>query len=135
MIVIYGCGQMGTQLALQLQDADVEVTVVDPDRGNLEVLSKDFHGRIVVGLGIDKDVLRRADIERAEAFAAVSRDINTNVMAAQVAKLIFNVPRVVARVENPDMIALYSRFGIEIISPTVQAAKSVKEMLLAKVMA
>lgn len=130
MIVVYGCGQMGTQLALQLQDEGQEVTVVDPDRTNLENLAKEFQGRIVVGLGIDKDVLRRADIERAEAFVAVSRDINTNVMASQVAKLIFHVPRVVARVENLDLVKLYGNFGIEIISPTAQAAKTVKNMLV-----
>lgn len=132
MIIVFGCGQMGSQLAKDLEAQGETVTVIDPDRGPLEELAKHFTGRLVMGLGIDTEVLRRASIEQAKCFIAVSRDINTNIMAAQVAKLIFKVPRVVARVENEDLVKLYRGMGIEAVSPTAQAAKHIEDLIREK---
>jgi trk system potassium uptake protein TrkA len=132
MIVIYGCGQMGIHLARKLEQEGQSVTVIDPDRSNLENLGPEFHGQMVMGLGIDKDVLKKAKIQEASAFIAVARDINTNIMCSLVAKRLFQVPRVIARIEDPILKEIFSKFEIEAISPTAEAAKRIESMVLAK---
>lgn len=132
MIVIYGCGQMGTHLALKLEKQGHEVMVIDPDRHNLENLGQEFKGDLIMGLGIDKDVLKKARITDAEAFIAVSRDINTNIMCALVAKRLFKVKRVIARIEDPTLVELFSRFQIETISPTTDAAVRIENIVVGK---
>jgi len=129
MIVVYGCGQMGVQLLQELAARGDAVTMVDPDRMALEELSKHFEGRLVQGSGTDEGVLRTAGIEQAECFIAVSFDLNSNIMAAQIAKHLFGVRRVIARIEHPELTSMYRAMGIEVVSPTLQAAKHVGAMI------
>lgn len=130
MVVIFGCGQMGKQLALNLDRQNQEVTVIDPDVSALnDLAAHHFRGMSVVGLGIDRDVLKRAKVDEADVFLAVSRDINTNIMSAQVAKLFCKVPRVVARIEDREQIQFYQSLGIETVSPTMQAVKHIENLI------
>ncbi|MBI6546234.1 MAG: TrkA family potassium uptake protein [Cyanobacteria bacterium NC_groundwater_1444_Ag_S-0.65um_54_12] len=130
MIIIYGCGQMGQHLARKLGKQELNVTVIDPERLNLESLGPEFKGEMIMGLGIDKDVLKKAHISEAEVFLAVARDINTNIMCALVAKRLFHVPRVIARIEDPTLVELFCKFQIETISPTTAAAGQIERMIL-----
>ena len=82
-------------------------------------LRSDFRGRSVVGTGIDEDVLLAAGIDAADAFFATTDGDNTNLMAAQVAKKVFQVPTVTARVYDPVRAEIFSDTGIETISPTI----------------
>ncbi len=129
MIVIFGCGQMGKQLALNLERDGKEVTVIDTDINALTELSSQFKGRVVVGLGLDKDVLKKAGVDQAEAFLAVSRDLNSNIMASQVCKTFFKGTRVVARIENEEQIKFYKSLGIETVSPTMQAVEYIGKLI------
>jgi trk system potassium uptake protein TrkA len=106
------------------------VTVVDRDRPALNRLGPDFGGSAVIGIGIDEDVLRRAGIEQAQAFIAVTDEDNTNVMAAQVARDIFGVPRVICRIYDPLRVEIYRNLGLEIICPTLWGANRIKEFLV-----
>ena len=132
MIIVFGCGQMGSRLCKDLDEQGETVTVIDPERAPLEDLAKHFSGRLVMGLGIDTEVLKRANIEQADSFIAVSRDINTNIMASLVAKLIFKVPRVVTRIEDEELVKLYSSMGLEALSPTSQAAQHIEDLIREK---
>lgn len=129
MIVVYGCGQMGSQLAQELAAQGDAVTMIDPDRAALEALSKHFGGRLVQGAGTDEEVLRSAGIQEAECFIAVSSDLNSNIMAAQIAKHLFDVRRVIVRVESPELASMYRSMGLEVVSPTLEAAKHVGAMV------
>ncbi len=129
MIVVYGCGQMGSQLVQELAARGDAVTMVDPDRAALEALSKHFQGRLVHGSGTDEGVLRTAGLEQAECFIAVSFDLNSNLMAAQIARRIFGVRRVIVRVEDLEVAAMYRSMGLEVVSPTLEAAKHVGSMV------
>lgn len=122
-IVIMGCGRVGAQLAVMLERRGHEVTVLDINPNAFERLPRDFKGRKLVGNGIDQDVLRRAGIERADAFVACTQGDNRNVMAAQVAKHIFNVPRVVSRIYDPIREEIYRMLGLRTISPTKVGAE------------
>jgi len=128
-VVIMGCGRVGAQLA-NLLDADGHsVAVLDTNSYSFRRLLPDFNGTALVGNGIDEEALKRAGIEEAGAFVAVTQGDNRNVMAAQIAKHIFNVPRVICRIYDPLRQELYSTLGLEAISPTTVFAEILREKL------
>lgn len=129
-IVIMGCGRVGAELAVMLDREGHRVTVLDVNpEAFRQRLSPDFRGRAILGNGIDQEVLRRAGIEEADAFVAVTAGDNRNVMAAQIAKHIFQVPRVVCRIFDPLREEIYHTLGLETISPTTVAAQLLKQAL------
>jgi trk/ktr system potassium uptake protein len=128
-VVILGCGRMGAHLAKLLAAGHHEVTVVDSDGAAFSRLGVAFPGRLVVGTGIDEDVLRQAGIEQADAFVAVTNWDNTNVMAAQVARDIFGVPRVICRIYDPLREAIYQELGLQTICPTLWGVNRIQELL------
>ena len=81
-------------------------------------LPTDFGGKSVLGVGIDEDVLRSAGVEQADVFAAVTNGDNTNIMASQIAKELYHVPRVIARIYDPVREESYHMLGLETICPT-----------------
>src|SRR3954449_12748076 len=117
-----GCGRVGARLATLLAEDQHEVTVLDVNERAFERLPAGFTGTALVGNGIDVDVLRRAGIERADAFAAVTQGDNRNVMASQIARHIFNVSKVVTRIYDPLRQETFEMLGIQAISPTVIGA-------------
>jgi len=128
-VIIMGCGRMGGQLAGMLSREGHDVTIMDVDPTAFRRLPPDFQGRRFLGNGIDQDHLRRAGIEEADAFVAVTQGDNRNIMAAQIAKHIFKVPRVVCRIYDPKREELYRTLGLETFSPTIVGAQHLKEAL------
>jgi len=128
-IVLMGCGRVGAQLAMLLDAEGHLVTVLDTDSYSFRRLSSTFNGTALHGNGIDEDSLRKAGIEEADAFVAVTQGDNRNVMAAQVAKHIFNVPRVICRIYDPLRRELYNTLGLEAFSPTTIFAQILKDKL------
>ena len=128
-VVIMGCGRVGAQLAGLLDADGHSVTVVDNNSYSFRRLPPDFKGTALFGNGIDQEVLRRAGIEEADAFVVVTQGDNRNVMAAQIAKHVFNVPRVICRIYDPLRQELYNTLGLEAISPTTVFARILKEKL------
>jgi len=128
-VVIMGCGRVGAQLA-GLLDADRhEVTVLDTDAYSFRRLSPTFGGTALIGNGIDEEALKRAGIEKADVFVALTQGDNRNVMATQIAKHIFNVPKAICRIYDPLRQELYNTLGIETFSPTTIFAQLVKERI------
>ena len=128
-VVIMGSGRVGAQLAGLLDAEGHTVTVLDTDAYSFRRLPPDFGGTALVGNGLDQEVLKRAGIEEADAFVVVTQGDNRNVMAAQIAKHIFNVPKVICRIYDPLRRDLYSTLGLEAISPTTVFAQILKEKL------
>jgi len=128
-VVIMGSGRVGARLAGFLDADGHEVVVLDTDPYSFRRLPPDFKGTPLVGNGIDQQALRRAGIEEADIFVALTQGDNRNVMAAQIAKHIFNVERVVCRIYDPLRQELYETLGIEAISPTVVFADRLREKL------
>lgn len=115
-VVIMGCGRVGASLARTLIRLDHDVAVIDRDEEAFRRLGANFSGARVLGVGFDRDVLIRAGIERADAFAAVSSGDNSNIISARVAREMFGVQRVVARIYDPKRAAVYERLGIPTIA-------------------
>lgn len=118
-VVIMGCGRVGSRLAGQLDREGHLVSVVDTNSAQFQRLPATFSGQTIVGTGIDEDVLRRAGIEQADAFVAVTEGDNRNIMASQVAREVFRVPEVITRIYDPAREAIYRGMGLDTVCPTV----------------
>jgi trk system potassium uptake protein TrkA len=129
-VVIMGCGRVGAQLAALLDEEGHKVTILDIEPYSFRRLPSSFNGTPLVGDGTDEDYLKRAWIEKADAFVAVTQGDNRNVMAAQIAKHIFNVPKVVCRIYDPLREELYHTLGLETISPTTIGAKLLRDVVV-----
>jgi trk system potassium uptake protein TrkA len=128
-VVIMGCGRVGAQLAALLDADGHSVTVLDTNADSFRRLPANFKGTALIGNGLDQGALKRAGIEKADAFVSVTQGDNRNVMAAQIAKHIFAVPKVVCRIYDPLRRDLYQTLGLETISPTTVFAQMLKEKL------
>ncbi len=122
-IVILGCGRVGATLATMMDHAGHTVTIIDASSDSFQRLDADFGGETVLGNGIDGEVLIRAGIKDADAFAAVTNGDNRNIMASQIAKEIFKVKKVVCRIYDPIRQSTYNELGLESISPTIVGAE------------
>jgi trk system potassium uptake protein len=131
-VVILGCGRVGSTLALMLVSEGCDVSIIDLDPSAFRRLGEDFKGRAIQGVGISADILREAGIESAEAFLAVTNGDNTNIMAAQIAKVIFKVPRVMARIYDPLRAEVYREADIETLCITTLGAGIFHDRLLGK---
>ncbi|GJF09714.1 potassium transporter TrkA [Mycolicibacterium cyprinidarum] len=125
-VVVMGCGRVGASLSNSLARIGHDVAVIDRDGTAFHRLSPEFPGQRVLGMGFDRDVLLRAGIEGAAAFAAVSSGDNSNIISARVARETFSVPRVVARIYDEKRAAVYERLGI----PTVATVPWTTDRLL-----
>jgi trk system potassium uptake protein TrkA len=128
-IIIIGCSRVGGRLAGLLDAEGHKVTIMDTDAYSFRRLSPDFKGKALVGNGIDQESLKKAGIEEAEVFIAVTQGDNRNIMAAQMAKHIFNVPRVICRIYDPLRQEIYQTLGLETISPTTIFADILKKQV------
>ena len=129
-VVIMGCGRVGAQLAALLDEDGHKVTILDRDTYSFRRLPSSFEGTPLVGDGTDDEYLKKAGIEEADAFVAVTQGDNRNLMAAQIAKYVFNVPRVVCRIYDPLREELYKTLGLETISPTTVGAQLLRDKVV-----
>ncbi|TRZ92987.1 MAG: TrkA family potassium uptake protein [Dehalococcoidia bacterium] len=130
-VIIMGCGRVGAQLASLLDAEGHKVTVLDVDAYSFRRLPSTFGGTALIGDGTDEEMLKKAGISEADAFVAVTQGDNRNVVGAQIAKHVFNIPKVVCRIYDPLRKDIYEALGLETISPTTVFAQMLKEKLLA----
>ena len=128
-IIIIGCGRLGADLANSLSNEDENVLIMDEKKESFRRLSSNYGGLTLVGHGTDLDKLREANIKQATAVIAVTSDDNTNIMIAQIAKEIFKVEHVIARLYDPDCEIVYRELGINTICPAVLSVKEIDKLL------
>jgi len=128
-VVIMGCGRVGAQLAATLDAEGHKVTILDVDAFSFKKLPKTFKGIAIVGNGLDYESLKKAGIERADVFVAVTQGDNRNVMSSQIAKHIYHVPKVVCRIYDPIREEMYHNLGLETVGPTKVVAKLLKDKI------
>ncbi len=128
-LVIVGCSRVGAMVAKGMEEAGHDVTVVDINRRSFDRLGTDFRGQMVLGNGIDEDILRQAGIERADGFASLTNGDNRNIMAAQIAREVFHVPKVITRIYDPIRQDVYQELGLNTICPTLAGARQIHTML------
>jgi trk system potassium uptake protein TrkA len=128
-VVILGCGRVGATLASRLEQAGHDVAIIDVSNDAFQRLDPKFKGERIQGNGIDEEVLRRAGIESAEAFAAVTNGDNRNIMASQIAREIFHIKKVICRIYDPLREKTYQELGLETICPTIIGTNMVFDAL------
>jgi trk system potassium uptake protein TrkA len=134
-ILIVGCGRVGSRLAQELDDEGHQVTIVDSNPDSFSrsasrgAFGDRFRGSFVVGDGTEADLLRRAGIEEADCFVAVTQGDNRNIMAAQIAQTVFRVPKVVCRIYDPIRDEVYRKLGLRVLCPTTEGAATVRAMI------
>jgi trk system potassium uptake protein TrkA len=129
-VIIAGCGRVGSELARLLSNEGHDVVVIDKNKVSFERLGGTFNGLTLVGNGFDLELLKQAGIEKADAFCAVTNGDNTNLVSAQVAKRIFKVPKVIARVYDPQRAHIYAALGLDVISGTVLFAAMIRDKII-----
>lgn len=128
-IIIVGCGRVGMELALTLHQNHT-VSVIDRNSRSFDKLGMHFSGRTVQGHGLDRTALERAGIETADALAAVTSSDNVNAIVARIARDIFHVERVAARLYNPRRAPIYEKLDLQTVSSSSWGAHRIEQLLV-----
>ena len=129
-VMIVGCGRVGSQLALILSREGHNVTIIDKNPDSFKRLGGAFNGITATGNCFDERFLKELKIDRQDAFVSVTSGDNTNLMASQIAKKIFNVPKVMARVYDPQRASIYRKLGLDIMSGTILVAAMIRDKII-----
>jgi len=127
--IIIGCGRLGANLANTLSDEGGNVLIIDKNKDAFRKLSPSFGGLSVNGDATDLDVLQEAQISKASVVVAVTNDDNANIMVAQLAREMFKVQRVIARLYDPERECVYREFGIDTVCPAILSVKEIDKIL------
>lgn len=129
-ILIIGCGRVGAGLAQSLVQRGHSVSIIDREQQAFEKLGEKFKGQTVLGIGFDRDVLVKAGIQRADGVAAVTSSDEANIVAARIARDMFRVPKVIARLYDVRQAEIYKRLGLQTIAPTSWGIERIADLLL-----
>ncbi len=128
-VIIVGCGKLGSGLAKALARKGNQVTIIDRDAGAFELLGKNFQGETIVGTGFDREILEKANINRADAVVSCSKSDEANALVGKLARDVYHVPRVIARLYDPRRAEIYRSLGIQTLSTTTWGVQRAMEML------
>ncbi|MCH8980266.1 MAG: TrkA family potassium uptake protein [Armatimonadetes bacterium] len=129
-VVILGCGRTGATLALELSARGHSITIIERNPESLRRLGKNYPCRIILGDGLDEDVISKAGIEKADAFFAVTRGDNTNLMAAQIVRRKYGTPKVCVKVADPLRADAYRKMGLFCINASGLLSGMCRDWLL-----
>ena len=127
--IIIGCGRLGANLANTLSEEDGNVLIIDKEKDALRKLSPSFGGLTITGDATDFDVLHEAQFEKASVVVVVTNDDSTNIMVAQIAREMFKINRVIARLYDLDRECVYREFNIDTICPAILSVKEIDKIL------
>lgn len=127
--IIVGCGRLGSNLADALSTQGENVLVIDENKDNFKRLSSNFGGLTLRGDGTDVNKLIEAKIAAATTVISVTNDDNTNIMIAQMAKEIFNVKQIIARIYDPQCESIYNSLGISTICPSTLSSNEIAKLI------
>jgi trk system potassium uptake protein TrkA len=131
-IIIIGCGRLGSTLANELSDAGHNISVIDRDSEKLNILGSGYNGLKIKGIEFDNDILKEAGISSSDVVLAVTQDENINLTVSLIAKKIYKVPRIIARIVNPNRNYIYDKLEIETINLIQLGADIFKDKLANK---
>lgn len=128
-VLIIGCGRLGAELAMRLYQRGHEVSVIDSNKNAFSKLPASFEGRINEGEAINRDVLHRAGIERADSVAVVTDSDVLNGVVGHLARTYYHVPNVVVRNHDPRYRPILENYGCQVISAMNWGAQRIEEMI------
>jgi trk system potassium uptake protein TrkA len=128
-LIIVGCGRVGSELALDVSADGHEVVVVDREPEAFHRLGSDFHGRTLQGDAREQSVLLRAGVEQTDGLAALTSSDEMNLVTARIARKIYNVPNVVARVYDPIHMEVFKLAGLQTVVSSSWSAHRIQQLL------
>lgn len=131
-VIIVGCGKFGAQVAEKMTLERKNIVIIDKNKEAFSKLSENFMGFTYEADAVEEEVLKKANIKKTDIVLTATEDDNANLMIAQIAKKIYEVPIVIARVFDPSREELYRSYGIETISPTTLLAERFSSILKSK---
>ncbi len=129
-IIIIGCGKLGSILANELSDAGHNISIIDRDIERLNMLGSGFNGSTIKGIEYDDAILKEAGILTSDAILIVTSDENINITVSLIAKKIYKIPRIIARIVNPNRKYIYEQLEIETINPIQLGVDILKDKLV-----
>lgn len=126
-IIIIGCGRLGSNLAKELSDDGNDICIIDRSGDKLNALGSGFNGQRIKGIEFDSDNLKEAGIDKADAVLAVTSDDNINITVSLIAERIFHVPKIIAKVNDPEKTSIYYELGINTINPVIYEIEMLKK--------
>lgn len=129
-VIVVGCGRLGAELAMSLSRQNYSVAIIDSDHQAFQRLDPNFRGQAVEGEGLDQDSLARAGIQHAYGFAAVTTLDSINIITCRIARDIYHVSRVVARLYNPTRASIYQKLNLQTVASSSWAAQRVEQTIL-----
>ena len=123
-IIVVGCGKVGLNLATSLVKQGHDIVIVESDNKMLQSAA-DLECIRILGVPIDRDVLRNAGIETADILCAMTQNDNINIMVSQIADEIFKVPKIITRIFNPENRLVFDEFGLNTICSTSLTVEAV----------
>lgn len=127
--IIIGCGRLGSNIANTLSNVGENVLIIDENRDSFRRLASNFGGLTITGNGTNFDVLKEAEIDNADVVIAVTNDDNANIMVAQIAREVFKVEKVIARLYDAERESVYKDLGINTICPAILSIKEIDKLL------
>ena len=128
-VIVVGCGRVGSELAVNLEQAGHSVAIIDKNRNAFRRLPERWSGRAVLGFGFDRDHLEQAGVREADALAAVTSGDNTNILTARIARETYQIENVVARIYDPRRAVIYQRLGIPTVATVTWTTNQVLRRL------
>ena len=129
-IIVIGCGRVGSNLAIALSHKGHDVVVIDHEEEAFKRLGTTFNGVILRGSGYDEALLKKAGIEKCDAFAAVTNSDSANTMSAEIASRLYHVPKVVARLYLPEREPTMQFLGINYVNGIRMTVQPIMDKLL-----
>lgn len=130
--IIIGSGRLGSVLAYTLSNINYDVTVIDQNENAIKNLDVVFGGLTLVGDATDINVLKEAGIEKADIVVVATNNDNVNIMISLIAKEIFNIKKVIARLYDENRGLAYNKLDIDIVSPSQLSAEALKNKIICK---
>jgi trk system potassium uptake protein TrkA len=117
-IVVIGCGRSGSYLANQLSKAGEDVVVIDKKLRSFDRLSAEFTGFTINGDATEIEVLKSAKFDKADVVVITTDNDNVNAMVAQIASELYQIPKVMVRLLDPEKEVIYRDLDVITMSPT-----------------
>lgn len=128
-VLIVGCGRLGAELATRLFQAGHEVSVIDENAEAFAKLPANFEGRLNEGEAINRDILHRSGIEKADTVAVVTDSDVLNAVVGHLARTFYNIRNVVVRNHDPRYRPIQEAFGLQAVSAMSWGAQRIEELL------
>lgn len=128
--IIVGGGKVGYYLAKSLLEGGHEVLLIEQDSRRYTVLHDELAAGVLLGDGCEMLTMLQAGMDRASAVIAVTGDDEDNLVICQIAKHRFNVPRTIARINNPRNKNIFGRLGIDVAVSSTEVILSQIEQVL-----